>query len=304
MQSGERWQAIEEIVNVLVEAGRGLGQGQPSVLAALKQREETMSTGIGFGIAIPHASSDCVTEVVAGFGRSKKGIEFDSLDNEPVHFIVLFHRPPRSIPDPPAHARRDREIPQTTAPCARSSPPPARRGHPQSLHQPLPRLIPLMPTVRSLLEERLRAALDALALDSSIAEVTPAADTASAITRQTPPWCSRSGSARIHANSAPPSRKNRRLRHLRPPTLAGAGFFEFPPHAHLPRTKPAPRCLPTSVCGLAPVAKPETIVIDFSSPNVAKADARRPHPLDDPWRLPRPRRAIPRPPRRHRQPHR
>ncbi|MDD5200227.1 MAG: PTS sugar transporter subunit IIA [Terrimicrobiaceae bacterium] len=90
MLAGERWQAIEEIVNVLVEAGRIAGKDKPSILAALQQREETMSTGIGFGIAIPHASSDCVTEVVAGFGRSKGGIEFDSLDNQPVHFIVLF----------------------------------------------------------------------------------------------------------------------------------------------------------------------------------------------------------------------
>ena len=42
------------------------------VLNALKQREETMSTGIGFGIAIPHASSDRVGEVVAAFGRSAR----------------------------------------------------------------------------------------------------------------------------------------------------------------------------------------------------------------------------------------
>ncbi|MEI9896949.1 MAG: PTS sugar transporter subunit IIA [Chthoniobacter sp.] len=90
MKAGERWEAIEEIVNLLVGAGRISSKDKPSVLAALKQREETMSTGIGFGIAIPHASSDCVTEVVAGFGRSKAGLEFDSLDNQPVHFIVLF----------------------------------------------------------------------------------------------------------------------------------------------------------------------------------------------------------------------
>src|ERR1700744_4702762 len=49
-----------------------------------------MSTGIGFGIAIPHASSDRVDKVVAAFGRSSAGIEFDSLDNAPVKFIVLF----------------------------------------------------------------------------------------------------------------------------------------------------------------------------------------------------------------------
>lgn len=49
-----------------------------------------MSTGIGFGIAIPHASSDRVTKVVAAFGRSTKGIEFESLDNALVKFVVLF----------------------------------------------------------------------------------------------------------------------------------------------------------------------------------------------------------------------
>lgn len=90
MQAGERWQAIEEIVDMLVESGKIEAGDRPELLAALKQREETMSTGIGFGIAIPHASSGRVTEVVAAFGRSKSGIEFDSLDNEPVHFIVLF----------------------------------------------------------------------------------------------------------------------------------------------------------------------------------------------------------------------
>lgn len=90
MQSNERWPAITEIVDLLVAQGRVQAKDRDTILAALRQREETMSTGIGFGIAIPHASSDCVHEVVAGFGRSTKGIEFDSLDNELVHFIILF----------------------------------------------------------------------------------------------------------------------------------------------------------------------------------------------------------------------
>jgi mannitol/fructose-specific phosphotransferase system IIA component (Ntr-type) len=90
MKATERWPAITEIVDLLVSTQRIEPQYRDSVLAALKQREETMSTGIGFGIAIPHASSEHVTEVVAGFGRSTSGIEFDSLDNELVHFIVLF----------------------------------------------------------------------------------------------------------------------------------------------------------------------------------------------------------------------
>lgn len=90
MKATERWPAITEIVDLLVSTNRIQVEHRDSVLAALRQREETMSTGIGFGIAIPHASSEYVGEVVAGFGRSTAGIEFDSLDNELVHFIVLF----------------------------------------------------------------------------------------------------------------------------------------------------------------------------------------------------------------------
>lgn len=90
MQSTERWSAIVELVDLLVARGRVRAEDRDIILAALRQREETMSTGIGFGIAIPHASSDRISEVVAAFGRSSKGIEFDSLDNAPVKFIVLF----------------------------------------------------------------------------------------------------------------------------------------------------------------------------------------------------------------------
>ncbi|MDD5349200.1 MAG: PTS sugar transporter subunit IIA [Chthoniobacteraceae bacterium] len=90
MKATERWSAIVELVEMLVRLGKIKEEDQETVLAALRAREETMSTGIGFGIAIPHASSDRVTEVVAAFGRSSTGIEFDSLDGAPVKFIVLF----------------------------------------------------------------------------------------------------------------------------------------------------------------------------------------------------------------------
>ena len=90
MKATERWSAIVELVDLLVDRGQIRATDREVVLAALRQREETMSTGIGFGIAIPHASSDRVGKVVAAFGRSLTGIEFDSLDNAPVRFIVLF----------------------------------------------------------------------------------------------------------------------------------------------------------------------------------------------------------------------
>jgi mannitol/fructose-specific phosphotransferase system IIA component (Ntr-type) len=90
MKAAERWSAIVELVELLVAQNQVKPEDRDVVLAALRQREETMSTGIGFGIAIPHASSDRVEKVVAAFGRSSAGIEFDSLDNAPVKFIVLF----------------------------------------------------------------------------------------------------------------------------------------------------------------------------------------------------------------------
>ncbi len=90
MKANERWDAISELIGVLVRTGKIAGADSEQVLEAIRQREETMSTGIGFGIAIPHASSDKVSEVVAAFGRSKEGIQFDSLDGQPVFFVVLF----------------------------------------------------------------------------------------------------------------------------------------------------------------------------------------------------------------------
>lgn len=90
MQALERSDAIVELVDVLVAHGQIKPDDRDTVLGALRAREATMSTGIGFGIAIPHASSDRVSKVVAAFGRSSKGIEFDALDNAPVRFVVLF----------------------------------------------------------------------------------------------------------------------------------------------------------------------------------------------------------------------
>jgi mannitol/fructose-specific phosphotransferase system IIA component (Ntr-type) len=90
MEAVERMEAIVELVDLLVAKGHVRPEDRDIVLNALRAREDTMSTGIGFGIAIPHASSDRVDRVVAAFGRSSKGIEFDALDNAPVKFIVLF----------------------------------------------------------------------------------------------------------------------------------------------------------------------------------------------------------------------
>ena len=90
MQATERWAALDELVNLLERKGFLDSENKPEVLEALKVREQTMSTGIGMGIAIPHASSAKVKNVVAAFGRSLEGVEFGALDHAPVRFVVMF----------------------------------------------------------------------------------------------------------------------------------------------------------------------------------------------------------------------
>lgn len=60
---------------------------------AVLEREEVMSTGIGLGIAVPHAKVPCVRDFVLALGRSRAGIEFQSLDGKPVHLVVLIAGP-------------------------------------------------------------------------------------------------------------------------------------------------------------------------------------------------------------------
>jgi len=90
LQAADRWQAIDELINNLVVTGKIQPQHREAIAAVVKKRETSMSTGIGFGIGIPHASTDLIPEVVGALGRSKKGINFDALDNQPVNLVMLF----------------------------------------------------------------------------------------------------------------------------------------------------------------------------------------------------------------------
>jgi len=90
LQATDRWQAIDELISNLVATGRIQPQHREAIAAVVKKRENSMSTGIGFGIGIPHASTDLIPEVVGALGRSKKGINFDALDNQPVNLVMLF----------------------------------------------------------------------------------------------------------------------------------------------------------------------------------------------------------------------
>lgn len=89
------WAAIEELVEGLTRSGKLPLSHKAEALASLKAREEQVSTGIGAGVAIPHAFSDDIGEVIAIFGRSVKGVDFNALDGKKVHLIILFIVPRR-----------------------------------------------------------------------------------------------------------------------------------------------------------------------------------------------------------------
>ncbi len=93
MRSHERYEAIAELLDHLVAAEAVPPGSRATALEAFRLREEECSTGIGNGIAVPHCFLPGLGEVVAAFGRSTEGIDFQAVDHVPVHFIVLFMVP-------------------------------------------------------------------------------------------------------------------------------------------------------------------------------------------------------------------
>jgi len=82
---------ITELVDIL-DANKLLVD-KNDVLQAVLSRENTRSTGIGSGIAIPHGKCKGVEDLVMAIGISRQGVDFQSIDNKPVHIIVLLASP-------------------------------------------------------------------------------------------------------------------------------------------------------------------------------------------------------------------
>ncbi|MBI3893537.1 MAG: PTS sugar transporter subunit IIA [Candidatus Wallbacteria bacterium] len=91
LASGTKPQVLEELINLMVETSRI--KDRDEFVKAVMDREAICSTGIGKGIAIPHSRNTSITEVTVALGRSRAGIDFDALDNEPVHLVFLLAAP-------------------------------------------------------------------------------------------------------------------------------------------------------------------------------------------------------------------
>lgn len=91
LKATEKQAALDELLQLLEK--NGLLQERKHVLETLIEREKLGSTGIGQGIAVPHAKTDQVKNVVCALGISEKGVNFDALDGEPVFIIFLVLAP-------------------------------------------------------------------------------------------------------------------------------------------------------------------------------------------------------------------
>jgi fructose-specific phosphotransferase system IIA component len=89
LEATDKEPVIRELVECLIKTGRIQDAISKRVIKALMDREELGSTGIGSGVAVPHAKHDAVTDLVCVFGRSTKGINFNALDGEPVYVVFL-----------------------------------------------------------------------------------------------------------------------------------------------------------------------------------------------------------------------
>ena len=87
LESFEKEEVFEELIDLLVRENRITDRD--AARRAIIERENKQSTGIGRGVAIPHGKSPTIRELTGALGISRDGLEYDSLDGEPVHLVFL-----------------------------------------------------------------------------------------------------------------------------------------------------------------------------------------------------------------------
>lgn len=93
LKARNRDEAITELVNALVKGGRLKSSYSAEIIKSVIKREKEASTGMGKGVAVPHVKHPSVKEAIAAIGRSSRGLDFSSLDKQPVYSVILLLSP-------------------------------------------------------------------------------------------------------------------------------------------------------------------------------------------------------------------
>ena len=95
LTSTDKSSVIEELVNLV--ATSKMVKDRDQLLADIKEREELVTTGVGYGVAFPHAKTKSVKGIVIAFGRCSEGIAFDAMDHKDVFMFFLIAAPEDAI---------------------------------------------------------------------------------------------------------------------------------------------------------------------------------------------------------------
>jgi PTS system nitrogen regulatory IIA component len=87
LQGETKEAVIEELIDLMVQAGKL--NDKKAALDAVMERERKMSTGMQYGIAIPHGKIATVDEMVTAFALKKEGVDFESLDAQPARIFIM-----------------------------------------------------------------------------------------------------------------------------------------------------------------------------------------------------------------------
>ena len=89
----------DEVIQELVElaARSKLVRDKDLLLEEVVKRENLVTTGVGWGVAFPHAKTKAMKGIVIAFGRSQNGVEFGAMDGKPVHLFFLIAAPEDTI---------------------------------------------------------------------------------------------------------------------------------------------------------------------------------------------------------------
>jgi len=88
-------EAIRELA--ALAARSKLVKDEKELLSAVLEREKLVTTGVGYGVAFPHAKTKATRGVVIAFGRTKNGLDFEAMDKKPVHLFFLIAAPEDAI---------------------------------------------------------------------------------------------------------------------------------------------------------------------------------------------------------------
>jgi len=95
LKATDKAAVIDELVDLV--SGSNMIKDVAQLATDIKEREDLVTTGVGYGVAFPHAKTRSVKGIVIAFGKSEAGIDFDAMDHRPVHLFFLIAAPEDAI---------------------------------------------------------------------------------------------------------------------------------------------------------------------------------------------------------------